>query len=376
MSFDYQEGCNTEITRIFQRKHCVLTGNGTTALTVAFKMATPDRPRVLLPAMACYNVLLAAHFAGKIPVFADVLSSDATLDPAVVERALKRDPEIGAVLIVHLYGHAAKVKDIIELCRRHHVIAIEDPAQAMGGFFHSGERLGSLGDLTIVSFGHTKILDAGGGGALLFDDSTKLQTAQNLVNSILTNAQSGQYLEHIYRQLYYDIWDAGKKDNRFYTLFDNFPGLFRNLFIFRMEAQYAKDIYEKLPGLDKSIADRHSIAEIYRSELSGIEKIRLFTPGTGSVPWRFSFLLDEDIRDKVLIQVRQKGFDISSWYPCYTDWAESGRNQDSGQFPVAKRLEKEIVNLWVAEGINSERALATVHELKQAIKSCIGVTNQ
>ena len=52
-------------------------------------------------------------------------------------------------------------------------LSSEDAAQSLGGTYQ-GQAHGSFGDFSIFSFGGTKIISAGGEGALLFDDDEYL----------------------------------------------------------------------------------------------------------------------------------------------------------------------------------------------------------
>src|SRR4051812_15337399 len=78
------------------RRHAVLTGSGTAALAIACQQAAPDRNRIVIPAIACAQVLFAVRYAGREPVLADVREADGTLDADSVASLLKSDPSIGA----------------------------------------------------------------------------------------------------------------------------------------------------------------------------------------------------------------------------------------------------------------------------------------
>lgn len=359
------------LAKMFKRRYCLMTGNGTSALTIAMRMVAEGKTHILLPAMACYNTVMATYFAGKIPVFADVLESDATIDPKTVKKAICSDPKIGAVLIVHLYGHTAQSEEIIRICHKNNVIAIEDPAQAMGGVYSNGIALGAMGDISILSFGHTKILDVGGGGALLTDDPKFYSNAKKLDSMLPDASENEDMLMGIYQKLYYSIWEAGRKDNRFFSLFDDFPMKFKELFLFKGTNKFNNRINDAMASLERVIKERHDIAQLYRSELSEVDGLDFFHPKKGSVYWRFSFRMEPSIRENVFNRLRGKGIDISGWYPCHTIWTTSGRMQGCHLFPIAKKLEKEVVNLWVAEGYTPQKAIRTIRELKSALaNSC------
>jgi len=318
--------------------------------------------------MACYNIVMATYFAGKVPLFSDILESDATLNPDAVARQLDSTPTIGAVLIVHLYGHPARTEEIIRICKSYDVVPIEDQAQAMGGHYSTGEPLGALGDISIISFGHTKILDVGGGGAFLTDDPALYHQAAEKALLLPKRLEEAAELERAYREIYYGIWRAGLLDRRFFTLFDDLPMKFKDTFLFSDTNSNDSRIEKALGNFESELAGRRTIADLYRSELSSIEGLKLFSPTSENVPWRFTFRLDPQIRDIVFNQVRQEGFDISGWYPCFVEWTPSGRKQGTASFPVACRLGKEVVNLWVAEGYTTKKALAAARSLKEAIK--------
>jgi dTDP-4-amino-4,6-dideoxygalactose transaminase len=58
------------------------------------------------------------------------------------------------------------MREVVEIARRRGVSVIEDAAQAAGAIIQ-GRRAGTWGDLGVLSFGGSKLLTAGRGGALL-----------------------------------------------------------------------------------------------------------------------------------------------------------------------------------------------------------------
>ena len=142
----------------------VLTDSGTSALVCALRLAVPPGGIVAFPGYACIDLAAAALRAGTRVRLYDI--DPATLSPDLnsVERVMRRG--IDAIVVAHLFGYPADVDAVRVLAARHRVTIIEDAAQGAGATLH-GRRLGSLGDLSILSFGRGKGLCAGGGGALL-----------------------------------------------------------------------------------------------------------------------------------------------------------------------------------------------------------------
>lgn len=108
------------------------------------------------------------------PVFVDSEPDSWNMDPDLLEEAiLDREKVTGkkpkAVIAVHLYGQSAKINEIVKICKKHGVFLIEDAAEALGGSF-GGKKLGTFGDIGILSFNGNKILTTSGGGMLVSDN--------------------------------------------------------------------------------------------------------------------------------------------------------------------------------------------------------------
>lgn len=144
----------------------LLTDSGTTALTVAMRLALRRRPggTVLLPAWGCYDLVTAAVGADAGAAFYDLDPQSLTPDVPSLERAWAGD--VAAVVLVHLYGVPVDPAPVRELLGTDGPLIIEDAAQGSGARIR-GRVAGSLGDLAVLSFGRGKGVTAGHGGALL-----------------------------------------------------------------------------------------------------------------------------------------------------------------------------------------------------------------
>lgn len=121
---------------------------------------------VVVPALCCEAVAMAASYAGHDVRFADVAPSSPCITPATLAPLMS--DRTRAVVVVHLYGVEAKTPDFAELrCLYPKAVFIEDIAHALGGRTVSGELLGGGLDVTLLSFANDKIIP-GDGGALLF----------------------------------------------------------------------------------------------------------------------------------------------------------------------------------------------------------------
>lgn len=150
----------------FERAGCLLTGSGTAALEIALHELRRRRPRaeeVVVSAYVCPAVVSAVMREGLRPVFVDVQEGSLNIDADAVARVIGKTTL--AVIMTHVGGIADPVTDIVAF----NVPVISDCAQALGATWN-GKALIAYGEVGIASFGPTKVLAAGGGGALFADE--------------------------------------------------------------------------------------------------------------------------------------------------------------------------------------------------------------
>jgi len=153
-----------ELRRRYDATDAVLTNSGTSALVVALRDLLPRGGTVAYPSYACIDLTAAALKAGVRVRLYDLDPTTLSPDLDSVANVLKRGVE--AIVVAHLYGYPADVTGVRKLADEQGVAVIEDAAQAAGGTLN-GTRLGSLADVSILSFGRGKGMTAGSGGALL-----------------------------------------------------------------------------------------------------------------------------------------------------------------------------------------------------------------
>ena len=155
----------------FGSERAVLYGSGTDALQVALHVAmrTVGDTAIALPAFSCFDVATAAVATRGRLRFYDVDPSTLGPDMASLERVLARGTRI--VLISPLYGLPIDWEAVSDLLARHGAIPVEDAAQGAHASW-KGRPLGSLGPVSVLSFGRGKGWTGGSGGALLFRDQS------------------------------------------------------------------------------------------------------------------------------------------------------------------------------------------------------------
>ena len=139
-----------EFAEYQQADHCVSVGNGTDALEIALEaMALPKGSEVIVPANTFIACSEAVTRSGYRVVFADINPETYTLDLDDVRRRI--NPQTGAVIAVHLYGHPCDMDGLTSIANEHNLKIIEDCAQAHGAEYN-GQRVGAIGDMGTFSF--------------------------------------------------------------------------------------------------------------------------------------------------------------------------------------------------------------------------------
>jgi perosamine synthetase len=143
----------------------VTCASGTFAVELALRaLKVGPGDEVLMAAYDYAGNFLSIHAVGARPVLMEVAADNWNLDPAPLDAAV--GPATKAIIVSHLHGGVVPMRDVMEIAQRHGLAVIEDAAQ-MPGAIIQGRKAGTWGDAGIMSFGGSKLLTAGRGGALL-----------------------------------------------------------------------------------------------------------------------------------------------------------------------------------------------------------------
>lgn len=160
----------------FGSSHVRLCSSGTIGVEIALRaVGISADDEVILAAYDFPGNFRAIESIGAIPVLVDVAPDSHCIDPAVVEAALSTRTR--GLLISHLHGQIAPLESLRAIAIQHNIHLIEDACQVPGGRWKS-QPLGSFGDVGVLSFGGSKLLTAGRGGAILTNDPSVDQRAR------------------------------------------------------------------------------------------------------------------------------------------------------------------------------------------------------
>ena len=169
--------------------------SGTAALHLATKLAGVKAGDVVL----CSDMTFAAtvnpiSYEGGKQVYIDSEKETWNMDPKALEKAFEKYPEAKVVVLAHLYGTPSKMDEILEICKKHNAILIEDAAEALSAKY-KGRECGTFGQYNAISFNGNKIITTSGGGMLI----TNVEGAREHAFKLATQArEKAPWYQHEY----------------------------------------------------------------------------------------------------------------------------------------------------------------------------------
>jgi perosamine synthetase len=176
-----------------------------------------------------------------------------------------------AILVVHIYGLPVDMDPVLDLCKKHHLILIEDAAE-MHGQTYKGRKCGSFGDISIFSFYPNKHITTGEGGMILCNDETIAEKCRKLRN-LAFEPKGRRFIHH----------ELGWN--------------------YRMTNLQAALGLAQLEKIDEHIAKKREIGNVYLKLLNGIKGFQLplsHTDYAENIYWVFGMLADtEELAERI-----------------------------------------------------------------------------
>ena len=165
-----------QLSRLHAREYVLPCSSGTYAVEAALRgVGVQSGDEVVLAGYDFPGNFRAIEQLDARPVLIDIAADSWSLDPSLLDRVWS--PSVRAVIVSHLHGALARIETIETWCRAREIALVEDACQVPGS--EVGDRLaGSFGDVSVLSFGGSKLLTAGRGGALLTGREDVFQRAK------------------------------------------------------------------------------------------------------------------------------------------------------------------------------------------------------
>lgn len=261
----FEEG----VKEYLNAKSSVALGSGTAAIHLGLKALGVKKDDIVfvsdLTFSASVNPII---YENATPVFIDSEYATWNMSPRALEKAFEKyTPK--AVIVVHLYGRAARMEEIVKICEAHNVPILEDAAEGLGTIYN-GRFLGTYGKCGALSFNGNKIITTTGGGMLVSDDEALINKARFWSTQSKDPARHYQHSEIGYN----------------YRMSNVLAGIGRG----------------QLKVLEERIAKKNEIFEYYKKAFEDIEEIEMMPENENerSNFWLSTITLKEDSKVKPL----------------------------------------------------------------------------
>jgi dTDP-4-amino-4,6-dideoxygalactose transaminase len=245
-------------------------------------------------------------------------------------------PRTQAIIVVHLFGLAADMYEVMDLAASHGLFVIEDGAQAIGARYRN-QPVGGIGHVGTLSFFPTKNLGCYGDGGMVVTRDADVAERVRILRC-----------------------HGSKKKHHHSVMGINS----------RLDALQAAILLVKLQYQERWINRRREIAALYTEHLSGITKLQVprETPGCYHVYHQYTVRCDR--RDELQLGLKSRGIGSNIYYPLALHlqeaYADLGYTEED--LPHAEQATREVLSLPMFPELTDEE----VHQVVVAVREVLG----
>lgn len=313
--------------------YAVPCANGTDALCLALMAIGLKRgDEVIVPTFNFIAAAEAVAYLGLVPIFADVDAISFNICPKSIEE--KITSQTRAIIVVHLFGGAASMEDIMKLANQHQIPVIEDVAQSLGGEY-AGKKLGTFGAIGCTSFFPTKNLACFGDGGAIFTND------EELAHKVKMLANHGQQQKYVHQYIGINS---------------------------RLDTLQAAVLLCQLRHLDHYIEKRRTLAKRY---VNGLRDLTIVLPEeTAEIKHTFNQyciqLSNLPERDHLKKYLQDQGISTMIYYsqPNHLQEAFTSFGYKAGDFSIAEQLCNKVLALPVFPALSFEHQDYIIEHIK------------
>lgn len=284
--------------------------NGTDALHLSVKaLGLTEGDEVITTPFTFFATTEAILYERATPVFVDIDPETYCIDVTKIEE--KITDRTKAIMPVHMFGHPADMKAIMDIATRHGLVVIEDCAQSIGAHI-DGKKTGSFGDTGCFSFYPSKNLGAfGDGGLITLNDSEVAESILKFRN----HGSAGGYLHEV----------VGINS--------------------RLDELQAAILLVKLKRIDEYNALRRERAATYTSLIK--DQVKCPVEMTGCYHVYHQYTIRHPERDRIKGKLAKEGISSNVYYPIpvHLQPALADMGLKKGSMPEAEKASEEVLSL-------------------------------
>lgn len=316
--------------RYIGTSYCVGLASGLDALWITFKLLGIQKgDEVIVQGNTYIASVMGITINGATPVFVEP-DEFYNMDTRKIEEKITERTK--AILVVHLYGQAAKMDDIQGLCQKYQLYLVEDCAQAHGAMFND-QKVGSFGDVGCFSFYPSKNLGAFGDGGAVTVNNEELAKRFKIFRNYGSE-----------KRYHNQIVGANS----------------------RLDELQAGLLNVKLKHLDELNEERECLAKRYMSRISHPEiALPRLAPGCTSI-WHL-FVIRIKRRTQLINYLEEKQIRTLIHYPIPPHLSEAYQTMgyQSGQLPITEYFANTVLSLPLYNGMSEQEQDYVINSLNQ-----------
>ncbi len=317
-----------EFAKYIGTDECVGVGCGLDALYLAFRLlGIGQGDEVIVQANTYIASVMGITMNGAVPVFVEP-DEYYNIDVTKIEECITERTK--GILVVHLYGQAANMKEVIRIADKYALKVVEDCAQSHGACFE-GRMTGSFGHIGCFSFYPSKNMGAfGDAGALVTSDPVLAERARALRNY---GSRKKYYNDEVGINSRLDELQAG---------------------LLRVTLSHLEEINE----------ERIRICNTY---LKGIHNNAIWLPRVAeraSTVWH-QFVIRCRHRENLMYYLQERGISTAIHYPVPPHMQKAYRylkNRENG-YPLTEQYADEVLSLPLYNGMTDQEIQYVIDSL-------------
>lgn len=318
--------------------HCVGLASGLDALWLAFRiLGIGAGDEVIVQANTYIASVMGITINGATPVFVE---PDAyyNMDAAAIEEKITERTK--AVLVVHLYGQASQMDEIVRICQKYKLRLVEDCAQSHGAYFRTaqetavgepGRMTGTFGDIGCFSFYPSKNLGGFGDGGAIVTDDAELAAAMRMYRNYGSE-----------RRYYNKVVGANS----------------------RLDEMQAGLLRVRLSHMEELTEERLRLADRYTRELHN-EKLILPSVREGADSVWHQYVIRCEERERLISYLEEREISTIIHYPVPPHLSEAYAYLGfaRGDFPVTEHYADTVLSIPMYNGMTEEEQERVIQAL-------------
>jgi perosamine synthetase len=181
----YIKKFENKIAQFTKSKYAIALINATSAIDISLKLlGVKPNDEIIIPTLTFISPVNAILYNKASPIFMDC-DDFCNIDVKKTIKFIKEETlfkkgncynkktkkRISTLIIVHVWGNAVLLDDLVSVCKQNNIKILEDASESLGTIYKKGKfkgkHTGTIGDIGCISFNANKIITSGGGGMIL-----------------------------------------------------------------------------------------------------------------------------------------------------------------------------------------------------------------